>query len=108
MDILDRKSAPLNDGEWSRMDETVVSTACRMLVGRKVIEVLGPLGSGVYSIPYSLFSGKSPTGTIWLGSRMILLWSLLRALPLIYPMLYKDFKNHVAGCRSRSSFGFTS
>ncbi len=92
MDILDRKSAPLTDGEWSRIDEAVVSTAQRMLVGRKVIEVLGPLGSGVYSIPYSLFSGKSPTGIDMVGEQDDFVVEPTARATINLPILYKDFK----------------
>ena len=39
MDYLDRKSAPLTDGEWARVDQAVVETARTMLVARRVIDV---------------------------------------------------------------------
>jgi uncharacterized linocin/CFP29 family protein len=69
MDILDRDSAPLTETEWSKIDEAVVNTARRMLVGRRVIEVLGPMGPGVYTIPYSIFSGTSSTGIDMVGEQ---------------------------------------
>jgi len=92
MDILDRKAAPLTENEWMRIDEAVVTTARRMLVGRKVIEVLGPLGSGVYSIPYSLFSGKSPTGIDMVGEEDNFVVEPTSRATVNLPMLYKDFK----------------
>lgn len=92
MDILDRNAAPLTENEWSRIDEAVVNTASRMLVGRKVIEVLGPLGSGVYSIPYSVFSGKSPTGIDMVGEQDSFVVEPTSRATINLPMLYKDFK----------------
>jgi len=92
MDILDRKAAPLTENEWVRIDEAVVTTARRMLVGRKVIEVLGPLGSGVYSIPYSLFGGKSPTGIDMVGEEDNFVVEPTSRATVNLPMLYKDFK----------------
>jgi len=92
MDILDRNAAPLTENEWSRIDEAVVSTARRMLVGRKVIEVLGPLGSGVYSIPYSIFSGKSATGIDMVGEEDSFVVEPTSRATINLPMLYKDFK----------------
>jgi len=92
MDILDRKAAPLNENEWTRIDEAVVTTARRMLVGRKVIEVLGPLGSGVYSIPYSVFSGKSATGIDMVGEEDSFVVEPTSRATINLPMLYKDFK----------------
>lgn len=92
MDILDRNAAPLTENEWSRIDEAVITTARRMLVGRKVIEVLGPLGSGVYSIPYSVFSGKSATGIDMVGEEDSFVVEPTSRATINLPMLYKDFK----------------
>ena len=50
MDYLDRKSAPLTDGEWARVDQAVVETARTMLVARRVTKML----KSVLPIPKSL------------------------------------------------------
>ena len=92
MDYLDRKSAPLTDGEWARVDQAVVETARTMLVARRVIDVLGPMGSGVYSIPYSVFSGKSPTGIDMVGETEEFVVEASHRATVNLPMLYKDFK----------------
>ncbi|HAK75154.1 MAG TPA: bacteriocin [Sporomusaceae bacterium] len=92
MDFLDRKAAPLTDAEWLRLDEAVVSTASRMLTGRRVVEVLGPLGSGVYSIPYSIFSGKSPAGIDMVGETDEYVVEATKRATVNLPILYKDFK----------------
>lgn len=92
MDILDRDSAPLTEVEWSKIDEAVVSTARRMLVGRRVIEVLGPMGPGVYTIPYSIFSGTSSTGIDMLGEQEEFIVAPSSRATTSVPMLYKDFK----------------
>lgn len=92
MDILDRDSAPLTEVEWSKIDEAVVSTARRMLVGRRVIEVLGPMGPGVYTIPYSIFSGTSSTGIDMVGEQEDFVVAPSSRATTSVPMLYKDFK----------------
>jgi uncharacterized linocin/CFP29 family protein len=92
MDILDRKSAPLTEDEWRRIDEAVVGTAGSMLVGRKVIEVLGPLGPGVYCMPYSIFSGKTAAGVDMIGEKEDLVVEADRRATINLPVLYKDFK----------------
>lgn len=92
MDYLDRKSAPLTDGEWARLDEAVVNTARSMLVGRRIVEVLGPLGSGVYSIPYSVFSGKTAAGVDMVGENDGFVVEATRRATINLPILYKDFK----------------
>ncbi len=92
MDILDRGSAPLTGEEWKRIDEAVVKTARTMLVGRKLIEVLGPVGPGVYSMPYAVFSGKKPAGIDMIGDRDDLMVEADRRITVNLPMLFKDFK----------------
>lgn len=92
MDFLDRKSAPLTTEEWARLDEAVVGTARSMLVGRRVVDILGPLGSGVYSIPYSIFGGKSATGIDMVGENEDFMVEPARRATINLPILYKDFK----------------
>lgn len=92
MDFLDRKAAPLTESEWNRLDEAVVNTARSMLTGRRVIEVLGPLGSGVYSIPYSIFSGKTTAGVDMVGESESFVVEASRRATINLPILYKDFK----------------
>lgn len=92
MDFLDRKAAPLTDAEWTRLDTAVVATARQTLAGRRVIDVLGPLGSGVYSIPYSIFSAKSPAGIDMVGEQEDFIVAADRRETINLPILYKDFK----------------
>ncbi|SFM14438.1 family 1 encapsulin nanocompartment shell protein [Pelosinus propionicus] len=92
MDILDRDSAPLTETEWAKVDEAVVNTARRMLVGRRVIEVLGPMGPGVYTIPYSIFSGTSSTGIDMVGEQEDFIVAPSSRATTSVPMLYKDFR----------------
>ena len=92
MDFLDRNSAPLTAEEWKRLDEAVVNTARTTLTGRRVVDILGPLGSGVYSIPYSIFGGKTATGIDMVGENDDFVVEPARRANINLPMLYKDFK----------------
>lgn len=92
MDFLDRSSAPLTDEEWRRVDEAVVESARRMLIGRRILNILGPLGSGVYSIPYSVFSGKTQAGVDMIGEKEDLVVEADRRATINLPILYKDCK----------------
>lgn len=92
MDILDRNSSPLTGEEWNRLDEAVVQTARTKLVGRRMIEVLGPLGPGVYAMPYSIFSGQKPAGIDMTGDKADLIVEADRRETINFPVLYKDFK----------------
>jgi uncharacterized linocin/CFP29 family protein len=92
MEFLDRSSAPLTENEWRRVDEAVIETARRMLVGRRVLKILGPLGAGVYSVPYSVFSGKMQAGVDMTGEKEDLVVEADRRAIINLPILYKDCK----------------
>jgi uncharacterized linocin/CFP29 family protein len=92
MDFLDRGSAPLTEEEWRRIDEAVIETARRMLVGRRFLSILGPLGAGVYCLPYSVFSGKLQAGVDMIGEKEDLVIAADRRATINLPILYKDFK----------------
>jgi uncharacterized linocin/CFP29 family protein len=50
-DFLMREDAPLSAEEWERLDKVVVETARQFLVGRRFIELTGPLGAGMETVP---------------------------------------------------------
>lgn len=45
-EYLLRDDAPLSKEDWERIDKTVVEVAKRLLVGRRFIHMMGPLGFG--------------------------------------------------------------
>jgi len=49
-DFLMRDDAPLTAEEWARLDEAVVAAAKKVLVGRRVIPVHGPVGPGLQTL----------------------------------------------------------
>ncbi len=92
MDILDRGSSPLTEKEWNRLDEAVIETARSKLTGRRMIEILGPLGPGVYAIPYAIFTGQQPGGISMIGDQADLIVEADRRETTNIPMLFKDFR----------------
>ncbi|MGE4588128.1 MAG: family 1 encapsulin nanocompartment shell protein [Acidaminococcaceae bacterium] len=92
MDYLDRASAPLSDAEWSKIDLSVVSSARDILVARKFLNLLGPLGPGAYDVPFSVYTGKTSVGIDMAGESdtTIIAASSRKSVPL--PLLYADFK----------------
>jgi len=50
-DFLMRDDAPLTKEEWEKLDELVVEQARKILVGRRIIKLTGPLGAGLQAIP---------------------------------------------------------
>jgi len=50
MDYLSRDGSPISADLWEKIDEAVVTAASKVLVGRRFINIYGPLGAGVQSI----------------------------------------------------------
>jgi uncharacterized linocin/CFP29 family protein len=46
-----RKDAPLSADEWQQLDKVVTSTARQILIGRRFIELAGPMGAGAEIVP---------------------------------------------------------
>jgi len=59
---LMRESAPLTEAEWARLDELVAGVARKLLVGRRVLPLFGPLGAGVQTVPVDSFDLVSEEG----------------------------------------------
>jgi uncharacterized linocin/CFP29 family protein len=93
-DLFAHSENPLRQEEFERICEAVVRTAKRRLVGRKFIELYGPLGPGVQAIPYDEFTnerggridilGEAETNAVFTDQRQF------RTIPIIY----KDFLLH--------------
>lgn len=90
MNFLDRESAPLSATEWELLDAEVVKAAREVMIGRRVLDVLGPLGSGVYSLPYSYYGSSKPSIDVT-GEKSDLLEAEGRRTVTL-PMIYQDFK----------------
>src|SRR4051812_20926003 len=58
--FLGHEENPLRPDEWTRLTETVIEVARRSLVGRRFIDLYGPLGAGVQTVAYEEFSGVAP------------------------------------------------
>lgn len=50
MDYLSRGAAPFSESLWSEIDSTVVQAARRVLTGRRILQLYGPLGIGARSV----------------------------------------------------------
>lgn len=96
MDYLSRESAPFSADLWKKIDDTVVDTASRVLVGRRFLNIFGPLGVGMQSINLdSTDIGKSvqeetADGISRIGRRKY------EEIPLLYndfTLLWRDIEN---------------
>lgn len=58
--ILMRSDAPLTDAQWQLIDATVSEVIGRVVVGRRILDLYGPLGFGAYTVP--LYTYNSADG----------------------------------------------
>lgn len=52
MDYLARESSPFENSFWKDIDKAVIETASRTLIGRRFLNIYGPLGAGAISVQY--------------------------------------------------------
>ncbi|HVE87235.1 MAG TPA: family 1 encapsulin nanocompartment shell protein, partial [Myxococcales bacterium] len=79
---------------WARLNETVIQVARRSLVGRHILDLYGPLGAGVQSIPHDEYTGVSPGAVDIVGEQQTAtVFTDARKFKTI-PILYKDFLLH--------------
>ncbi|MDR4508322.1 MAG: bacteriocin family protein [Candidatus Brocadiaceae bacterium] len=76
--------------DWEKLKRTVHETTERHLVGRKFIEVYGPLGAGIQSAPLDTYAIPSWASVDMLGESNEAIHSLKRDIVHI-PLIYKDF-----------------
>lgn len=89
--FLNRTEAPLSDADWERIDRTIVEVARRQLVGRRIIDVFGPLGPGVQDVDYDVFTGIGEAVVSMLGEEESSLVRVSRRIHQNIPLVYKDF-----------------
>jgi uncharacterized linocin/CFP29 family protein len=90
-DLLYRDDAPLTAEEWAQIDTTVPSVARRLLVGRRFLDIFGPLGAGLQDIDYSVFGPMGEASVSLLGEEEA---DPIRPLSRVHetiPMINKDF-----------------
>lgn len=56
--ILMRNAAPLTPEQWQLIDATVSEVIGRIVVGRRILDLYGPLGYGAYTVPLYTYSSK--------------------------------------------------
>ncbi len=90
-DYLMRHDAPLTEDQWEALDHAVTEAARRVLVGRRFLELVGPLGAGVQTVPFDRFGPPSRAQIDFTGEAGEPVQVQARVhLPL--PMIYQDFQ----------------
>ena len=63
MELYMRDDAPLSEEEWKAVDSAVAAAAKASLVGRRFVNLYGPLGAGVQALWVDRLTGVSPGAT---------------------------------------------
>ena len=93
-DFLGHAENPLREEEWARLNETVIQVARRSLVGRRILDIYGPLGAGVQTVPHDEYTGVSPGAVDIVGEQETAsVFTDARKFKTI-PIIYKDFLLH--------------
>jgi uncharacterized linocin/CFP29 family protein len=93
-DFLGHAENPLREDEWARLNETVIQVARRSLVGRRILDIYGPLGAGVQTVPHDEYTGVSPGAIDIVGEQETAsVFTDARKFKTI-PIIYKDFLLH--------------
>lgn len=82
--------SPLSEGEWKQLDQTIIEVARKQLIGRRFIDIYGPLGAGVQSVSNDIYEDVQ-AGGVSLRGETEALSQAARRVNLNVPMLYKDF-----------------
>src|SRR5262249_238275 len=93
-DFLGHSENPLREEEWGRLNETVIQVARRSLVGRRILDLYGPLGPGVQTVPHDEYSGVSAGAVDIVGEQETATVFADRWKVKTMPTLYKDFLLH--------------
>ena len=103
--FLTHEHLPLSAERWRELNLAVVEVARRRLVGRRFLDLYGPLGAGVQSVPNDVFTGteraaigvlgEEPTAPVRTAGRQL----------LTIPIIYKDFSLYWRDLLTSEQFG---
>ncbi len=94
MDFLFRDGSPLSGELWNKIDEAVVKTASRLLIGRRFINLYGPLGADVLSVQVDNLSKRGEMQED--GALLKTGYRVYQELPLLYSdatLYWRDLEN---------------
>jgi uncharacterized linocin/CFP29 family protein len=82
--------SPLTREQWHELDSTVIESVKRQLVGRRFIDIYGPLGEGVQSVTNDIYETPE-RGALSFHGEDSKLSVPTRRITLTIPIIYKDF-----------------
>lgn len=90
-EITFRSDAPLTSEQWDQISATVQKVVRGQLVGRRVLDVFGPLGSGIQCTDYDQFGDPMEAVVDMFGEAENARVVAKRRIHAEIPMIYKDF-----------------
>lgn len=89
--IKNYDEAPLNQKEWAMLDGIVIENARRNLIGRRFLDIYGPLGQGIQSVVNDIVD-ETGHGSLSIHGKELDVSSVTKRVHLTIPLLYKDFE----------------
>ncbi len=105
MEFLHREEAPLTEDQWSQIDEIVVKTARRTLVGRKFIEITAVSDPSIQFSPYDTIDAGNSGACGLFGEKDCGIVKVKDRKYLPLPIIYQDFKIHWRDIESSKKLG---
>jgi uncharacterized linocin/CFP29 family protein len=103
--FLTHEHLPLSPERWRDLNMAVVEVARRRLVGRRFLDLYGPLGAGVQSVHNDVFTGADRAAIGILGEEPSPPVRTAGRQMLTIPILYKDFSLYWRDLQTSEQFG---
>jgi uncharacterized linocin/CFP29 family protein len=104
-DFLQRDQAPLSNEQWVVVDQTVVRAAQSVLIGRRIMPMVGPFGAGVEVLPVDIVGGGALGQIDLLGNAEGEAIGIQERRFLPLPLLYTDFWVHWRDLEASTQLG---
>ena len=94
----------LTSEEWKELNQTVFDSIKKQLIGRRFIDIYGPLGEGIQSVTNDIYE-KPERGSISFHGEDSRLSVPSKRVTLTIPLLYKDFILYWRDIQQAKTFG---
>lgn len=85
---------PLAKREFEELQTVVIEAARRQMIGRRILEIYGPLGAGIQAVPADRYEDLAAAEADQLGEEVSNAFGAGKRVQLSIPILYKDFILH--------------
>lgn len=94
----------LTSEEWKELDQTVFESIKKQLIGRRFLDIYGPLGEGIQSVTNDIYE-VTERGAISFHGEDSKLSVPTKRVTLTIPLLYKDFILYWRDIQQAKTFG---